>query len=89
MTDILPQRDVVVTLSDDTGVTCCSWMISIPAYLTAEEALAGCAKHLLEIALDDGDIEPAGTACFALREVDLERDAEFYMQEAKAAGLPN
>lgn len=82
------KRDVVVTLSDDGGKTLCSWMLSIPADIGAEEALAGCVDVLLPMAIEAGDIEPGDTdtARFAMREADVERDADLYLQEAAEAG---
>lgn len=80
------KRDVVVTLVNDAGITCCSWLISISSDLTPEEALAGCSQQLLDMAIEDGDIEPVGTASFSLREADVELDADLYMQEASEAG---
>lgn len=82
------KRDVVVTLSNDAGETCCSWMLSIPADIGAEEALAGCVDVLLPMAIEAGDIEQAdgATARFAMREADVELDADLYLQEAAEAG---
>jgi hypothetical protein len=82
------KRDVVVTLSDDGGQLRCSWMLSIPADIGAEEALAGCVDVLLPMAIEAGDIEPGDTdtARFAMREADVERDADLYLQEAAEAG---
>ena len=88
MTDTPAKRDVVVTLSNDAGATCCAWMLSIPADIPAEEALAGCVDVLLPMAIEAGDIEPSesATARFAMREADVETDADLYLQEAREAG---
>ncbi len=83
------RRDVVVTLSNDAGALCCSWMLSVSPELTPDEILAGCSEQLLDLAIADGDIEPTGTARFALREADVERDADLYLQEASEAGRPH
>jgi len=82
------KRDVVVTLSNDADEICCSWMLSIPADIGAEDALAGCVEVLLPMAIEAGDIEPgeSDTARFAMREADVERDADLYLQEAAEAG---
>lgn len=82
------KRDVVVTLSDDADRIVCSWMLSIPADIGVEEALAGCTEVLLPMAIEAGDIDPdeTGTARFAMREADIDRDADLYLQEAAESG---